>query len=489
MATSAFPIADSVQSMMSMIPADVMAEVNTAADGPGEDTPDTSEVADVVGDPDPVGEQEEQVEPEVEEIPEGQTEPATEEKPVVAATEELPEGVKAGKDRNGKPLMFVEENRWKNSIYPNHQLVQQATQLLGEPLTMEGLKLRNDSLAAQERLFDDLNSADPVTQGNVLGYMLDEMKQAHQNGEVGTDPSVPLAAAFYSTIREKSPEAYANLRFSAAKDLITEMFEQAAHTGSKGLFGSAQQIALTLAGVPADKFGDSAYLRQITKNLGIPFHLIDEMPAIAQRRAVDPQSNLRAENERLKAQLNGRTQSTQAEQVASFRQSVNQQIATGMQDEALKPALASVADAWKDHPQEYKELVVDRLNKRIDEVLAADTVFSENIRRLDDRAQRATNPQVKQALGNQIKTAYVNRAKQAAEAVKRPILDFAAKTLAAKASATNGRRDAAQSRTAPKGVTNSVPRSLIPDTPEFKFQGGQYDPKQAMAMMRKVLPR
>ncbi len=489
MATSALPIADSVQSMMSMIPADVMAEVNTAAEGPAEDTPDTPEVADAVGDPDPVGGEEAQVETEVEETPDGQTEPpAAEEQPTVAATEELPEGVKAGKDRNGKPLMFVEENRWKNSIYPNHQLVQKATEILGEPLTLDGLKLRNDSFMAQERLFDDLNSADHATQGNVLGYILDGMKEAHQNGEVGADPAVSLAGAFYNSIREKSPEGYANLRFSAAKDLISEMFEQASQTGSKGLFASAQQIALTLAGVPADKFGDVAYLRQVTKNLGIPFHAIDEMSTLATRRAVDPQASLRAENERLKAQLNGRSQNTQAEQVASFRQSVNQQIAAGMQ-EAITPALASVADAWKSHPQEYKELVVDRLNKRIYEVLAADTVFSEQIRRLDEKAQRATNPQVRQVFGNQIKTMYVNRAKQAAEAVKRPILDFAANTLAAKASATNGRREAAQSRTAPKDTTTSVPRSLVPNTPEFSFKDGKFDPAQAVAMMRKVLPR
>ena len=157
--------------------------------------------------------------------------------------------------------------------------------------------------------------------------------------------------------------------------------------------------------------------------------------------------------------------------------------------EAITPALASVADAWKSHPQEYKELVVDRLNKRIYEVLAADTVFSEQIRRLDEKAQRATNPQVRQVFGNQIKTMYVNRAKQAAEAVKRPILDFAANTLAAKASATNGRREAAQSRTAPKDTTTSVPRSLVPNTPEFSFKDGKFDPAQAVAMMRKVLPR
>lgn len=492
MATSSAPLyADSTQSMMAMIPADVMAEVNsigsdsapeTATETPTEEVDDSP--AFTIDEP-----------PAVEEIPVADEEsPAGEEKEEAAppaktdvTPEELPEGVVVGKGKDGKPGYFASESRWK-SIYGNHQMTQQAANIIGEPLTIEAIQLRNDALVNQERLFDDLSSADPKIQSGVLGYMIDEMSQAFQNGEVGTDPSVPLAQAFYSTLQQKSPEAYANLRFTAAKDLVTEMYEQAAQSGSKALFSSAQHFAMALAGIPADRQTDLAYIRSATGRLGLPFFAGEEMANLG-RRAADPNAQILAENARLKAQLDGRGQTNQTAQFDQFKSGVNQQIDNGLKAEVYTEALSTVAKAWEKHPEDYNRLVVEPLQREVAKVMAADPVFKDAINRLMSRAQRATNQQVRDNLAAQIRQTYVNRAKQAAEAVKRPILDFAAKTLSDKSASTNGRRAAAQTRTAVSGTPSAVQRSLVPDDVGVQFPGGQYDPKIAAQQMQKLFRR
>jgi hypothetical protein len=160
-------------------------------------------------------------------------------------------------------------------------------------------------------------------------------------------------------------------------------------------------------------------------------------------------------------------------------------------DEAIKPALAPVVDAWKDFPNEYQDLVVDRLQKKVDQTLAGDTPFKERIRILGVQAQRATNQAIRDRIATEIRQAYVNRTKQAVEAHKRPVLEFAANWMKERSASTHARRQAAQTRTAPKGTTNPVPQSLIPNgvTKADFTTNGVFDVKKATASLSRFMPR
>jgi hypothetical protein len=499
MATASLPI-ESVDQMMSMLPADYSEGATSSADtstdidtGDADETPEPDTTIDTLDEP-PAIEEPEPIGPVVEpteEEPKPQPEPPTPETPAVTE-EELPEGARAGKDRQGKEGVFVTKDRWDNTIYASYKTAQQVAEAIGEPLTLEAIQLRNEAFLGQERLITAIKSGDQAEAANVVGWMLDHGIAAHQNGEVGTDPTVPIAQAFYQTLRDKSPDGYANLRFSAAKDLVGELFEHAARTNDPALFNATQHVVRMLSGVSSESLKQPngvANLRAAAERMGLAFHLPEEMPSLA--RGADPNAQLRAENERLRAQVEGRTTSNQADQFNQWKSATNTAIATGQMDEAIKPALAPVADAWKDFPNEYQDLVVDRLQKKVDQTLAGDTPFKERIRILGVQAQRATNQAIRDRIAAEIRQAYVNRTKQAVEAHKRPVLEFAANWMKERSASTHARRQAAQTRTAPKGTTNPVPQSLIPNgvTKADFTTNGVFDVKKATASLSRFMPR
>lgn len=482
-------IVNSGADLASMAPADLFADTggdaavaDTAAAGadagaPQEETFETPETFEgdqpETEEPEPETEEEE---PETEEQP-GETKPGQQQ----PQTEELPEGVVRGKDRNGKPGLFVEDNRWKN-IYGNHQLVQQVSEVLGEPATLEALQLRNDAYIAQERLFTDLTSGDPQAQGAVVDYFLDEMQRARQEGEVGVDPAVPMAETFYTKLREKSPDAYATLRLNAARDLVEEMFHEASASGDESLWLSAQHFARAIAGVRKD-VADIAQVRAITQRMGIPFYAKAEMQGLA--RGTDPVARLQAENARLNSLVNGKSTNDQAAQFDSWFQTTSNSVRSSILDDAVKPALATVEPAWKQFPNDYQDLVVDRLHRRVTETLRNDAGFNQRIKMLSDQARRATSAQRRDEIGQAIKQAYVNRAKLAVDAVKKPILEFAANRLKERADQTHARRNGAQNRTTPKGASGTVPRSLTPNG--LIQMGDKFDPDVAVKQARALL--
>ena len=499
MATASLPI-ESVDQMMSMLPADYSEGATSSADtstdidtGDADETPEPDTTIDTLDEP-PAIEEPEPIGPVVEpteEEPKPQPEPPTPETPAVTE-EELPEGARAGKDRQGKEGVFVTKDRWDNTIYASYKTAQQVAEAIGEPLTLEAIQLRNEAFLGQERLITAIKSGDQAEAANVVGWMLDHGIAAHQNGEVGTDPTVPIAQAFYQTLRDKSPDGYANLRFSAAKDLVGELFEHAARTNDPALFNATQHVVRMLSGVSSESLKQPngvANLRAAAERMGLAFHLPEEMPSLA--RGADPNAQLRAENERLRAQVEGRTTSNQADQFNQWKSATNTAIATGQMDEAIKPALAPVVDAWKDFPNEYQDLVVDRLQKKVDQTLAGDTPFKKRIRILGVQAQRATNQTIRDRIAAEIRQAYVNRTKQAVEAHKRPVLEFAANWMKERSASTHARRQAAQTRTAPKGTTNPVPQSLIPNgvTKADFTTNGVFDVKKATASLSRFMPR
>jgi hypothetical protein len=403
-------------------------------------------------------------------------EEAAEEEPVVPevkAADDLPEGVKKGKDRSGKDGLFVEPKRWE-TIHGNHKLVQEVSNIIGEPATLPALQLREQAYQAQEMLFNDLTSGDPASQQKVANYFLDQMQQARDSGEVGVDPTVPFAQTIYSALKEKSPDAFANLRLMGARDLATEIFDAAAKSGDADLFTSMQHVVRALTG--AAKGTDSAGVRALAEKMGIPFHARSEMENLA--RGADPVALLRQQNAALQAQLNGRTSNNQAAQFGDWQKQTNTAIEQGIASDAVQPALASVAEAWKSFPAEYKTHVVDALHSKVDEIVRADPNLKAKITSLQSRAKSATSAQARNDIAAQIRTAYVNRAKLATDAALRPVLDSANKILTGLSNSNHARRSAAQGRTAPtRGAQGSVNRSITPDA---GMPGGIFDPSVAV---------
>jgi hypothetical protein len=413
-------------------------------------------------------------------------EPGTDPKQAKPGEEELPEGVVRGKDRNGKPGLFVEDGRWKN-IYGNHQLVQKTTELIGEPATLEALQLRNEAYVAQEQLFSDLTSGDPKAQGALLNYFFDEMQRAREAGEVGVDPSVPMAQTFYSTLREKSPDGYANLRFTAARDLLSEMFTEAAEKGDDNLRLSAQHFARVLAGVDSN-ITDAKQVAQLARSRGVPFYTKDDIGSLKGRgsAASDPVEALRQENARLRAERDGTATTSQAAQRGEWIQQTDRAVGDTILTDAVKPALAAVEKEWGKFPQQFQRLVADPLHSEVVNAIKADKAFEGRIRIWKEQALRAPSAQKRAEFGQAIQQAYLNRAKLAVDATKGRIFREAAEMFQERVNNRHERRSAAQNRTAPSGSNGTVPRTVLPKD-LVEFQNNEFDSGTAYRQARQLL--
>lgn len=478
---SSAPI-ESGRDLLSMVPADIMsgepADTSSDEEENGAETFETPD--EIPADADPVEEDAPVADPVAEE---DATPEAPKETPKPESIEELPEGVKKGKDRNGKEGYFLEENRYK-TFHGNHKLIQDLSGVLGEPATLEALSLRNEAYRANEEFFSNANSGDPKLQSGVINYIFDEMARAQKEGEVGVDPSVSFAKSFYENVKEKSPVGYASLRMQAARDLAEELFFEGAEKGDDGAYLAAQHMVRVLTGF--DNKADMPSVRAAAQKAGLPFYSTAEAAGLKQGPKVDPMAALRAENELLKSKVNGGSTDNQAAQFGEWTKSTNTAIHSGIRDKALKPALEGVAKSWEKFPTEYQELVVDRLHRKVDEVMGSDEKFKGNIANLRAQAKRAVSAQVRAKLADQIETAYVHRAEQALDGVKKPILEFAATWLKDRSDQTHARRENAQTRTTPKGAGGAVPRSLIPnDMPQFK--NGMFDRDTAMKQLASIL--
>jgi hypothetical protein len=129
---------------------------------------------------------------------------------------------------------------------------------------------------------------------------------------------------------------------------------------------------------------------------------------------------------------------------------------------------------------------VDRLHRKVTETIRADAGFNQRIKLLNDQAKRAASAQRREEIGQSIKQAYVNRARLAVDVLKKPILEFAANRLKERADQNHARRQGAQNRTAPKGATGTVPRSLAPNN-LIQMPDGVFDPATAVKQACQLL--
>lgn len=483
-------LVDSSRDLLTDLPSDLFDGLDS--DAGGEDDGDSAgldEPGEIeTPDPDPDPDEDEQGEEEDQTEEQDGKEPASKDgdKPEdEGKTEELPEGVVRGKDRHGKPGLFVEEPRWKN-IYQNHQLVQRLAEAMGEPADYDALELRVRAYDAQEKLFSDLVSGDPKAQGAVLSEFFSEMRQAKERGAVPVDPSVPMAQTFYDTIKQQSESGYHQLRYSAARDLLTEMYSVAADSGDKDLAVSAQHIGAALAGIKTAGMSRDQ-IKQAVREMGFPFHGPEELAQLKPRETTSRVDRLQAENEDLRQRLNGQSGTSVAAQFDNWFTQTNQAVRATVLDDAVKPALASVEQSWKQFPNDFKELVLDRLHRKVQDVIRGDKAFEERIDRLKTDAARATSAQVRKELGEQIVRLFRHRAERAVEFNKKEVLDFAARNLKQRVDKSHDRRQASQNRTAPNGTSKAVPRSIAPKNLNADFKDGVYDSNTAYRQALEVI--
>ena len=382
----------------------------------------------------------EEATPEAEEPSQEEAAPVAEKPPV----DELPDGVTRGKDRNGKPGLFLTPQRYEK-FHGAHKAIEEFSTLIGERLTPESMDLRQKAYEGQERLYNDLLSGDPAAQGSVLNHFIEEGQRAMQEGSITSDPMVPLAKTFYETMREKAPDGWAQIRHMAAKDLVAELYGQARQGQSADLFRSAGWVA---------------------KELGLPYKKDVDMPTFfASSTPENPATILEKENEQLRSQLQERQTSTQAAQFTGWKSNTGQAVSKAILDEAIKPALSEYQKGlWEKNPDAFQKFVVEPLHKDVRDVIAKDARFSQRILVLDQQAKRAS-AQKRADLAEQIRSAFVSRAMLAAESLRTTALNRAAQTFKGQNDATIQRRQAAQNVRGPKGSSSPSQRSIVPQPP------------------------
>jgi uncharacterized protein YukE len=220
---------------------------------------------------------------------------------------------------------------------------------------------------------------------------------------------------------------------------------------------------------------------------GFPFHHVEELPQL-KPQAASREARLQAENEALRQKLNGDSGTSTAAQFDSWFSQTNQAVRATVLDDAVKPALAPIEQAWKQFPNDYKELVLDRLHRKVTDIIRNDKGFEERIERMKAEAARASSAQVRKEIGEQIVQLFRHRAERAVQYSKKEVLDFAARNLKQRVDDKHDRRQASQNRTAPNGTSRTVPRSIAPKTLTTDFKDGVFDSstayRQALELIR-----
>jgi hypothetical protein len=442
--------------------ADMFAAVpSDAFETAGTELPDVTEGVDEAPEIDVPAE-----EPVAEPEPEPETEAAPEPEPADVQQEALPEGVKRGKDRNGKEGMWLTPQRYE-TFHGAHKAVQALSEIVGQPITPDILGTMHGAYLAQERLFNDFLSGDQASQTNLVTGLLDEAVRARNEGEITGNPVIPFTQQYMTALKTREPEAYDAALGMAAKDIVEQLYTKAAQSGDRNLFLSLGHAAAAL---------------------GLPFKKEAEMQAFfAGKGQPDPLSQAQSEIQSLKAQLTGKSSNSQAEQFASWKAETGKSVYSGILDNAVKPAVETLKDQgyWKTHPEAFEHHVLNRLHSEVKNVITQDGRFNQTIQLLDQQAQRAS-AQRREAISAQIKEAYVNRAKLAVDSIKGKVLKDAADWAVTNSKSRTDRLQASQSQRGPKSNGQTVPKSLVPNSIPNQA-GKRFDPNEQAALLSKLM--
>lgn len=384
-----------------------------------------------------------------------------------AQKEDLPEGVTKGLRTNGKEAYFLDPPRWEK-FHGAWKTLRESSELVGQPLTPEVVGGLHQAYLNQERLFGNLNSADPTKQADVLNFILDEGLRAQRDGEVGSDPIIPLTTTFYETVQAKHPDAYAQLRLRAAKDLVQEMYGEAQRTKSRDLYFSAGHFA---------------------KTLGLPYKEGKEMTAWMNAPKSSTEQQVLMDRVRtLESQIQSQHVQSAEAQFSQWHSGTRDATTQAVYSQAVLPSVleASKMGIWKDDPKAFQDQVVVPLNKAVHSAISADARFGKLVDILAGNAKTATSEQRRAELRAEISQMYVNRASLAAEALAPGILREAATRMTSSSAASHARRQAGIQKAPQGGVP--VKRSLVPQNGTT----GEYSiatPENLMKDLQGLFPR
>lgn len=403
---------------------------STPTETPADDTSDTGDVTDSAPELDA---------PESPETPEeSDTEPPLPEeaKPTPEATD-VPEGATM-RERNGKKEYVFPEERGK-TVYAGYKLAQEAEQVLGEPLTPQALRARQDAHEWLETQKIEFVSPDPGEQANVFQNMFREAAQALAAGEIGHDPLETVGEAFLTTLQNTAPEHYERAERWVMQGVIDKLYQAAAESKNEKLLRTVQNL---------DHHYSGKYVRDEELSKRVPDATTRREQDLAQREANIQQHQQRQAQARWNTWHNN-TKSTIGESVKTV---IAQQI-----PEAVQQAFSKMPNGTQ-RIENIKQL----LDLEVKNAIRGDQNWRQQNALLFKQAEMAPSEQRRQAIAQQIVQRYEQRARQVLTAKAKQILDAETLSLKQANAATHQRQTAAAQQKGAVGGSRPPARS-IPD--------------------------
>lgn len=397
------------------------------------------------------------------ETPEPAAEPAAPEPAAAAAG--IPEGVKL-RMVDGKKAWVVEPKAGE-AAFARAALVNEAEEIMGEPMTKEAIEFRQGVVKHWNTMRNEMISDDPADQANFIAGMGNVIRAAAAAGEIGHDALQGIVKlTIDDALRDGNDLSEPILQHitSNPKVLgsIVQMFYERAlsedntpdpanpdrPTAAQALWNSAQWIdkLFNKNMRPGDEF---SYLRKgnYTK---LPAYQGEKKVAAA----TQPKTGTEA------AAPAGAPAPTQA--FTDWSNKTNQSIEqTAVQvpiDELLKTAVP--ADQAKKYPTNVQTLR-QQLSEKVAERLKSDPSLQEQRKIVVKRARMATSPQIRNQLQQALVNQHATAAKRILREVQGPILTEFAQLLNATSTSAGARAAASANagRQAPSAGGPSASRT------------------------------
>ncbi len=382
---------------------------------------------------------------------------ATPDPAAVAAAPALPEGVKLRTIEGVK--QWVLDPKLGESMAARAGLVDSAEAILGEPLTEDSLRFRQNVVEGFEGMRGDLLSNDPADQANVAKHFEDVINRARQGGEIGHDALASFANVVLDRALSGDPATAQAVEAHITRTVVDRLYGEALRTHdpvqAKTLWSSAQQ---------ADKASFGKYR---------PLKDFDE------GRKAAPPARFQPRQEPAAPAGNGAppAEARAQQEYQNWSRGANEKIDTSAVQGTVDQNLSHIPqEQRKEFPGLY-DATRDQLLKAVRTGFKTDSQLQEQVQTLQKRARLAVNPELRNQIADEIVRRYATKAAQILKDKKGPILSEYAKLVAAKSTDQAKRVNAGANagRNAAPGGGPSAARSnpQAPKTAKFESADDQ----------------
>jgi hypothetical protein len=377
--------------------------------------------------------------------------------------EQLEDGVRVV-ERNGKKEYRLSDTRYPvflESLHLRRELEQRLVpdSVDGKPVSVDdirsALKLREDTYLGNQDMHLDFKAGDAVKYTDDKGtpischqafikHWIEQGQKAIQNGDATEDPFIGLAATLFDTAAKSHPEAYAQIQSRAARQLLDDVYEEAANQ----MAANKDDTNLFYAAQHFEKLLFSKYRKS------------DGSEVVVQRE--------QRQQPRRSQPQNGNGPQPVARPDAGTQRWDNFRVKTDTDSKSairteVEGSLAEIKNAYVKAglPDTY-EAVLDRLNSLVHKELKGDAEWQRQLRIELRNAQISNSEQRRQQIGEIIARRHATRAKQIIARSIGAIKAEASKALKVNLDAAHGRRAAAQEKRTPAGGGPAPRGSLIP---------------------------